>query len=107
MLATVGGSRDSVAVRAVSAAGPAIATIAKPPHTQGVAMLKSLIRSLATRCMPGTVPRRAPVARPPGVRFPGSYYGSGTRQASPEVKPWSTMPSALFIRAREFSSAIW
>ena len=69
-------------------------------------MLKSLTRSLATRCMPERSRDAAPVARPTGVRFPGSY-GSGTRQASPEVKPWSTMPSALFIRAREFSSAIW
>ncbi|GAB3163337.1 hypothetical protein GCM10027258_83550 [Amycolatopsis stemonae] len=95
-----------MAVSAVSAAGATSAATAKRPHVQGVAMLKSLIRSAATRCMPGTVPRETPAARPTGVGF-GRSYGSGTRQASPEVKPWSTMPSALFIRAREFSSAIW
>lgn len=31
----------------------------------------------------------------------------GTRQASPELKPCSVMPSAEFIRARMFSTPIW
>lgn len=31
----------------------------------------------------------------------------GTRQASPELKPCSVMPSAAFIRARMFSTPIW
>ena len=36
-----------------------------------------------------------------------SSVAHGTRHASPELKPCSVMPSAVFIRARMFSTPIW
>ncbi len=61
-----------------------------------------------------TIPRHA--RRPFDVRVPclPTYSdasalaepGSGIRQASPEVKPWSVMPRAWLNRARWFSTAI-
>ncbi|GAB2687890.1 hypothetical protein GCM10027271_58690 [Saccharopolyspora gloriosae] len=43
----------------------------------------------------GVVTERSPVGQ-----------GIGTRQASPEVKPWAVMPRAWLNRVRWFSSAI-
>ena len=37
----------------------------------------------------------------------GSLTSHGTRQTSPEEKPWSVMPRAWLNRARWFSRAIW
>ena len=52
--------------------------------------------------------------RPMGYRQPGQVHrlsvaaslAHGMRQASPELKPCSVMPSAVFIRARMFSTPI-
>ncbi|GLZ39586.1 MFS transporter [Actinokineospora sp. NBRC 105648] len=52
-------------------------------------------------------PRAVMVVGPSSVRCYRLVSTVGTRQASPEVKPWSVMPSAWFIRARWFSSATW
>ena len=45
-----------------------------------------------------------PIHRVPAASF---YVAQGTWHASPELKPCSVMPSAVFIRARMFSSPIW